>query len=76
MRFLCGGLGDPRLFNEKYRSIRIPEANHHQNIGYAEHDVRLKCMKLAINKQLCEPCFKVHLLEQLAEPAERSRNKK
>ena len=72
--FLCGWLGGPKLFSDKYGPIRIPKAHSHLNIGYAERDAWLYCMEQAISKQPYEQSFKKYLLQQLAMPAERSRN--
>jgi hemoglobin len=74
-RFLCGWLGGPKLFSAKYGPIRIPKAHAHLEIGYAERDAWLGCMQQAISKQHYEQDFKTYLLDQLAVPAERSRNK-
>lgn len=73
-RFLCGWLGGPKLFSDKYGPIRIPKAHSHLDIGYAERDAWLGCMEQAIAKQPYERRFKKYLLQQLAVPAERSRN--
>jgi hemoglobin len=74
-RFLCGWLGGPKLFSDKYGPIRIPKAHSHLDIGYAERDAWLYCMEQAISKQPYEQDFKQYLLAHLAVPAERSRNK-
>ena len=73
-RFLCGWLGGPKLFNEKYGQIRIPVAHKHLKIGVAERDAWLLCMEKALETQPYEEAFKRYLLEQLFTPAERSRN--
>ena len=73
-RFLCGWLGGPKLFNEKYGQIRIPVAHKHLEIGTNERDAWLLCMQKALQLQPYEGDFKVYLLEQLFVPAERSRN--
>lgn len=73
-RFLCGWLGGPKLFSEKYGSIRIPVAHRHLHIGPAERDAWLKCMKIAADAQPYQDDFKDYLLQQLWVPAERSRN--
>ena len=73
-RFLCGWLGGPKLFNEKYGQIRIPVAHKHLEIGTNERDAWLLCMQKALQLQPYEDDFKVYLLEQLFVPAERSRN--
>jgi len=74
-RFLCGWLGGPKLFSEKYGSIRIPVAHRHLEIGPSERDAWLLCMKTALDKQSYPEEFKTYLLEQLYVPAERSRNR-
>jgi hemoglobin len=74
-RFLCGWLGGPKLFSDKYGPIRIPKAHAHLDIGYAERDAWLYCMEQAVAMQPYEERFKKYLLAQLAVPAERSRNK-
>jgi|TARA_B110000902_G_C14287331_1_gene579409 hemoglobin len=74
-RFVCDWLGGPKLFNTKYGPIRIPKAHAHLDIGYAERDAWLDCMQQMLSKQHYEQNFKKYLLDQLAAPAERSRNK-
>lgn len=73
--FLCGWLGGPRLFKEKYGTINIPKAHGHLDIGVAERDAWLLCMEKALEEQPYAEDFKVYMLEQLAVPAERSRTK-
>lgn len=72
-RFLCGWLGGPLLFREKYGPIHIPQAHSHLPIGEAERDAWLKCMELALAKQPYAEDFKTYLLEALFTPAERCR---
>lgn len=74
-RFLCGWLGGPKLYSEKYGSISIPDAHAHLDIGLAERDAWLACMKAAIDRQPYDAAFKKYLLEQLAVPAERVRKR-
>jgi hemoglobin len=71
--FLCGWLGGPKLYREKYGAIGIPKAHRHLAIGLNERDAWLLCMEKAIALQPYAEGFKVYLLEQLAVPAERSR---
>ena len=73
-RFLCGWLGGPKLYKEKYGSIRIPVAHRHLPIGADQRDAWLLCMEKALQEQPYEEDFKRYLLQQLAVPAERSRN--
>src|SRR5690349_8622619 len=74
-RFLCGWLGGPKLFQQKYGPIIIPKAHSHLPIGRAERDVWLFCMSKALEQQPYSPDFKKYLLEQLAIPAERCRTR-
>lgn len=69
--FLCGWLGGPRLYHEKYGSINIPKSHMHFPIGEAERDAWLLCMERAIAKQNFAPDFSIYLLNQLRIPAER-----
>jgi len=73
-RFLCGWLGGPKRYNEKYGSIRIPKAHSHLDIGVEERDAWLRCMEESLKVQPYEADFKVYLIEQLFVPADRSRN--
>ena len=70
-RFLCGWLGGPKLYNERYGSISIPAAHAHMVIGEHERDSWLRCMQQAISLQPYTPDFADYLLVQLRVPAER-----
>jgi hemoglobin len=72
-RFLCGWLGGPRLFREKYGTISLTGVHSHLAIGEAERDAWLECMRLAIAEQDYSADFSRYLLEQLAVPAQRVR---
>lgn len=72
-RFLCGWLGGPRLFAEKYGPISIPGVHAHLEIGEQERDAWLLCMSIAADRQPYEESFKKYLLEQLFVPADRIR---
>ncbi|MEQ8661427.1 MAG: group II truncated hemoglobin [Gammaproteobacteria bacterium] len=72
-RFLCGWLGGPHRYNEKYGRITIPGAHTHLDIGAAERDAWMGCMREAIDRQPWEPAFKDYLARALAVPAERVR---
>ncbi len=74
-RFLCGWLGGPKLYREKYGPIRIPAAHAHLDIGPAERDAWLLCMRNALAAQPYPDDFKRYLLAQLFIPAERSRTR-
>jgi hemoglobin len=69
--FLCGWMGGPSLYHEKYGSINIPRSHAHLPIGEAERDAWLLCMERAIAKQDYSPEFSAYLLAQLKIPAER-----
>lgn len=69
--FLCGWMGGPRNYQEKYGSINIPRSHMHLPIGEAERDAWLLCMERAIAKQNYTPEFATYLLAQLQIPAER-----
>ena len=73
--FLCGWLGGPRLYAEKYGGISIPSAHAHLDIGLAERDAWLTCMQAALDKQDYPTDFKQYLIAQLAIPAERVRKR-
>jgi len=73
-RFLCGWMGGPKRYAEKYGAIRLPSAHEHLDVGEPERDAWLVCMKEALIPQPYEPAFKQYLLEQLAVPAERIRS--
>ncbi len=74
-RFLCGWLGGPKLYREKYGPIKIPSAHAHLNIGSRQRDAWLSCMQKALAKQPYAESFKKYLIEQLYVPAERSRTR-
>ena len=69
--FLCGWMGGPRRYNEKYGSINIPRDHAHLAIGAAERDAWLLCMERAIALQPYPTDFANYLLTQLRIPAER-----
>lgn len=69
-RFLCGWLGGPKLYREKYGSISIPRAHEHLAIASPERDQWLTCMAETVAEQPFDPAFKLYLMEQLFVPAE------
>ena len=72
-RFLCGWLGGPRRFDERYGPISIPRAHSHLVVNEPERDAWLFCMQRALEQVDYSPEFKRYLLRQLAVPAERIR---
>lgn len=74
-RFLCGWLGGPRHYQEKYGAISIPGVHQRLAIGSVEKDAWLICMELAVKEQPWEEEFKRYFMQQLAIPAERVRTR-
>ena len=74
-RFLCGWLGGPKRYHEKYGSIGIPRVHAHLPIGTAERDQWLTCMAESVAEQPFDDDFKVYLMEQLYVPAEAVRRR-
>lgn len=74
-RFLCGWLGGPKLYHEKYGAIGIPRVHAHLPIGTAERDQWLTCMTESVAEQPFAPDFKSYLMAQLYVPAEAVRRR-
>lgn len=74
-RFLCGWLGGPKLYNEKYGAIGIPRVHAHLAIATAERDQWLTCMTETVEQQPFAGDFKKYLMEQLFVPAEAVRRR-
>jgi len=72
-RFLCGWMGGPRRYTEKYGRITIPGAHAHLGVTERERDQWLSCMKNALAKQDYPPSLVTYLQAQLYVPAERIR---
>lgn len=72
--FLCGWLGGPRKFFEKYGPIHIPQAHQHLVINEEERDAWLLCMRRALNKQNYSLDFIEYLNQQFKIPAEKIRS--
>lgn len=71
--FLCGWLGGPRRYAEKYGAMSLPMSHQKFIINEAERDAWLLCMERALQKQPYTEEFKEYLLRQLFVPAERIR---
>ena len=74
-RFLCGWLGGPKLYHEKYGSISIPRVHEHLSIETPERDQWLTCMSETVAEQKFAADFKKYLMEQLFVPAESVRRR-
>ncbi|MDH3718930.1 MAG: globin [Planctomycetota bacterium] len=73
--FLCGWLGGPKLYNEKYGAIGIPRVHAHLAIATDERDQWLTCMGESVAEQPFAADFKTYLMEQLYVPAEAVRRR-
>lgn len=71
--FLCGWMGGPRLFRERFGTISLPGVHAHLPVTAAERDQWLACMAHALSQQAYPESLKTYLLEQLSVPAERVR---
>ena len=71
--FLCGWMGGPKPFVDKYGPIRIPDAHRHLKVTEVERDLWLDCMSRALAEQNYPQSLIDYLLEQLFVPAERIR---
>lgn len=74
-RFLCGWLGGPKLYNEKYGAIGIPRVHAHLAIATPERDQWLTCMTESVEEQPFAADFKEYLMAQLYVPAEAVRRR-
>ena len=68
--FLSGWLGGPKLFQQHYGPISIPNAHKRFPIGYEERDAWLLCMQRALAVQPFSTELKDYLLAALSIPAE------
>lgn len=71
--FLSGWLGGPRLFNEQFGPIHIPQAHAHMPIDESERDAWMTCMRVAVAAQPWDADFQLYFLDAIAVPAERVR---
>ena len=74
-RFLCGWLGGPKLYREKYGSIGIPRVHAHLAIDTPERDQWLTCMGESVAEQPYADDFKKYLMEAFFVPAEAVRRR-
>jgi hemoglobin len=74
-RFLCGWLGGPKRFQEKYGRISLPMAHQHLTIAEAERDQWLTCMAESVDEQPFSADFRNYLMQQLQVPAEAIRRR-
>ena len=72
-RFLCGWMGGPRRYHEKYGPISIPGVHAHLQVTEKERDQWLSCMAKALAQQDYPDTLVNYLLKHLYVPAERVR---
>lgn len=72
--FLCGWLGGPPLYKEKYGSPNLTRLHALLEINGPERDMWLSCMDQAIEKQNIEDDFKKYLIARFRVPAEKIYN--
>lgn len=72
-RFLCGWMGGPKRYREKYGAINLPGAHGHLPITGVEKNMWLDCMREALELQDYPEDLKQYLMVQLSVPAERVR---
>jgi len=69
--FLCGWLGGPSRYAARFGPIRIPAAHAHLEIGAAERDAWLACMREAIDAVDVPEDFRAYFMREIRVPAER-----
>lgn len=66
--FLCGWMGGPKRYQERYGSINIPSAHAHLNVEESHAKQWIYCMHEALNKMDYPDTLKEYLIEQLSVP--------
>ena len=69
--FLCGWLGGPPLYKEKFGSVNLTGLHALLEINAADKDMWLACMEQALAQQEIEDDFKKYLLKRFQMPAEK-----
>ncbi|MGH1539040.1 MAG: group II truncated hemoglobin [Arenicella sp.] len=72
-RFLCGWMGGPKIYQEKYGTIHIPRVHSRLPVTAIERDMWLNCMRDALEDLDYPDDFVDYLMAQLSIPAERIR---
>ncbi len=70
--FLCGWLGGPKRYADRYGPIRIPHAHAHLDLGEPERDAWLACMQEAVDAMDVPDDFKAYFMREIRVPAGRS----
>lgn len=71
--FLCGWMGGPRRYKERYGSINLPGAHQHLKVTELERDLWIQCMRTALDGCDYPEDIKTYLVSQLSIPAARIR---
>ena len=69
--FVCGWLGGPALYREKFGAVNLTELHALFDINDNERDIWLSCMEKALEKQLLDKDLKNYLLKRFQVPAEK-----
>lgn len=69
--FLCGWLGGPKRYSERWGPIRIPRAHAHLRIGDADRDAWLMCMDHAVEQMDIPEDFRIYFKREIRVPADR-----
>jgi len=69
--FVCGWLGGPSLYREKFGAVNLTELHALLDINVNERDIWLSCMEKALDKQLTDKDLKKYLLKRFQVPAEK-----
>jgi hemoglobin len=73
--FLCGWLGGPDLYQQRFGHPRLRARHLPYPIGIAERDQWMACMAEAVAQQHVAPALAARLLQALAGTADWMRNK-
>ncbi len=73
--FLCGWLGGPQLYVEKFGHPRLRARHLPYSIGIAERDQWMACMKQAMRESNLDESMSVRLAESFFGTADWMRNK-
>ena len=70
--FLCGWLGGPKRYADRWGPINVPRAHGHLDLNDDDRDAWLACMQVAIDQMDVPDDFKAYFMREIRVPAERS----
>ena len=70
-RFLCGWMGGPKRYRERYGPINIIDSHRHLKLDLSLRDQWLMGMQLAVDKQGYPDTLADYLMAQLTPPCDR-----